>query len=94
MDSKIQAHIESCKIEIHGVNGELLQSDFDYEKFAMLIAKDCISMCEKERDDSAGVIGRNSYGEPTWMIATGAEAQANKLCNMMKSYFGVTEVTE
>jgi hypothetical protein len=44
--NRIQELAEQCRIETYGVNGELLASDFDEQKFAELIIAECAKLCE------------------------------------------------
>jgi len=43
MNERIKHLAERCQIETYGVNGELLALEFDEEKFAELIVKECIN---------------------------------------------------
>ena len=58
MNKLIKQLAEQCRIETYGVNGELLASDFDEQKFAELIVQECTgidfyellrSSCNKEQ---------------------------------------------
>jgi hypothetical protein len=42
MNKRILELAEQCRNEIYGVNGELLAADFDEQKFAELIVRECI----------------------------------------------------
>lgn len=44
MNERIQELSEQCHWETHGVNGELLASEFDEQKFAQLILKECLDV--------------------------------------------------
>ena len=50
MNERIKELAEQCRIEIYGVNGELLTFGFDEEKFAELIVKECLSIVEPTED--------------------------------------------
>ena len=41
MNKRIIELAEQCRIETYGVNGELLVADFDEQKFAELIVREC-----------------------------------------------------
>jgi hypothetical protein len=42
MNERIEKLAEQCRIETYGVNGELLATEFDEQKFAELIIKECL----------------------------------------------------
>ena len=50
MNERIEALAKSCQIETYGVNGELLDSSFDYEKFAELIVEECLEACGRANE--------------------------------------------
>jgi len=52
MNERIKLLAEQCRIETHGVNGELLAADFDEQKFAELIVRECAKAAYKYIDDS------------------------------------------
>jgi hypothetical protein len=45
MNERIEELAEQCRIETYGVNGELLAADFDEQKFAELIVRECGEWC-------------------------------------------------
>jgi hypothetical protein len=47
MNERIRELALQCKIETHGVNGELLYEGFNEEKFAELIVQECVASIEK-----------------------------------------------
>jgi hypothetical protein len=47
MNERIKELAEQCRIETYGVNGELLAADFDEQKFAELLVKECVQSIEK-----------------------------------------------
>jgi hypothetical protein len=51
MNKRIIELAEQCRIETYGVNGELLVADFDEQKFAELIVRECL-----------GIVKSNTYG--------------------------------
>ena len=46
MNERIKELSEQCHWETYGVNGELLESGFDEEKFAELIIQECADVCQ------------------------------------------------
>jgi len=56
MNERIKELAEQCHWETYGVNGELLESGFDAEKFAELIVQECISYIDS-RDYHSGSEG-------------------------------------
>ena len=44
MNERIKLLAEQCRIETYGVNGELLAADFDEQKFAELIVRECAQL--------------------------------------------------
>ena len=49
MNERIDKLAEQCRIETYGVNGELLTFGFDEEKFAELIVRECVQICDQRR---------------------------------------------
>ena len=44
MNTLLKDMIDQCERELFGVNGELLSTSFDAEKFAELIVKECCAV--------------------------------------------------
>ncbi len=44
MNERIKLLAEQCQLKSYGINGELLDVDFDEEKFAELIVAECRDM--------------------------------------------------
>ena len=44
MNERIKKLAEQCQLKSYGINGELLDVDFDEEKFAELIVAECRDM--------------------------------------------------
>ena len=44
MNERIKLLAEQCQLKSYGINGELLDVDFDEEKFAQLIVAECRDM--------------------------------------------------
>lgn len=79
MNKRIQELAEKCKIEIHGVNGELLASDFDAEQFARSLVGELVA---KMRVDGSEFYYNefNDYGCVTVKFFTGAGNPADTMC--------------
>ena len=48
MNERIKKLAEQCQLKSYGINGELLDVDFDEEKFAQLIVAECIQAIQNE----------------------------------------------
>jgi len=48
MNERIKLLAEQCQLKSYGINGELLDVDFDEEKFAQLIVAECIQAIQNE----------------------------------------------
>ena len=48
MNERIKKLAEQCQLKSYGINGELLDVDFDEEKFAELIVQECIQAIQNE----------------------------------------------
>ena len=46
MNQRIRQLAEQCRFEIQGINCEVLGQGFDEEKFAELIVRECVGVCE------------------------------------------------
>jgi hypothetical protein len=46
MNERIEKLSEQCQLETYGINGELLASHFDAQKFAELIVRECAKIAE------------------------------------------------
>ena len=50
MNQRIKLLAEQCRLKSYGINGELLDVDFDEGKFAQLIVQECLAQADKIRD--------------------------------------------
>jgi len=57
MNERIRELALQCKIETHGVNGELLYEGFNEEKFAELIVRECMVQIQEVKQIKAGHAG-------------------------------------
>ena len=81
MNERIQELLEQCQIETYGVNGELLEIGFDAEKFARLIATECLDLLWNSLSISADHDG----------TVDGIEYTGKEILTAVKEYFGVEQ---
>ena len=77
MNERIKKLAEQCQLKSYGINGELLDVDFDEEKFAELIVRECIQAIQNEGQ--------------TYEHLDAGEFQANNFSQAVKQHFGVEE---
>jgi len=61
MNERIKLLAEQCQLKSYGINGELLDVEFDEEKFAQLIVQECtnIMLHYTDVDEGAAVVKKN-----------------------------------
>jgi|DEB0MinimDraft_12_1074336.scaffolds.fasta_scaffold194002_1 hypothetical protein len=62
MNERIKELAEQCHWETYGVNGELLASGFDEEKFAMLVIQDYENDKRESRREIKSELGYSRIG--------------------------------
>ena len=62
MNERIKELAEQCHWETYGVNGELLESGFDEEKFAMLVIQDYENDKRESRREVMSELGYSRIG--------------------------------
>jgi hypothetical protein len=77
MNERIKKLAEQCQLKSYGINGELLDVDFDEEKFAQLIVEECATIALKSGD-----INNKSMQ---------AKVEAERIYHKIKEHFGVEE---
>jgi hypothetical protein len=77
MNQRIKLLAEQCRLKSYGINGELLDVDFDEEKFAQLIVEECAAIALK-----SGNINNKSMQ---------AKVEAERIYHKIKEHFGVEE---
>ncbi len=83
MNKRIEALAKSCHIETYGVNGELLDSSFDYEKFAELIVKECANYINHRTEDWDSNL--------RWIFNDGSGYMEVDVDSLLNEHFGVEE---
>jgi hypothetical protein len=56
MNERIKLLAEQCQLKSYGINGELLDVDFDEEKFAELIVRECATWV----NDNLGMVSEEA----------------------------------
>ena len=56
MNERIREFAEQCQLKSYGINGELLDVDFDEEKFAELIVRECATWV----NDNLGMVSEEA----------------------------------
>jgi len=88
MNERIRELAVECTFFTYGVNGELLYEGFNEEKFAELIVRECMTLCDdtqadylKHRKATSDFDEKNIYAE--------GEAASDVIKYKMKKHFGV-----
>ena len=59
MNERIKLLAEQCQLKSYGINGELLDVDFDEEKFAQLIVQECVTWV----NDNVGMVDEEARAD-------------------------------
>jgi len=59
MNERIKLLAEQCQLKSYGINGELLDVDFDEEKFAQLIVAECVTWV----NDNVGMVDEEARAD-------------------------------
>jgi hypothetical protein len=59
MNERIKKLAEQCQLKSYGINGELLDVDFDEEKFAELIVRECATWV----NDNLGMVSEEARAD-------------------------------
>jgi hypothetical protein len=86
MNERIKELAEPCRIETYGVNGELLVADFDEQKFAELIVRECLGIV---KSNTYGPAGEYNYSYSDESAA--ADKRAETIYEDISYRFGVEE---
>ena len=76
--------------EMNGTRFPIVQK-FDAEKFAQLIVRECVGLCDQAAEENARtfytVTETREIGPA--LVAKGSQVQAEKLSQQIKQYFGI-----
>jgi hypothetical protein len=66
---------------------------FDYEKFAELIVRECVGLCDQAAEENARTFYTVTETQEVGpaLVAKGSQVQAEKLSKQIKQHFGVKE---
>ena len=69
------------------------REDFDIEKFAELIVRECAGLCSQAAEENARTFYAVSETKEVGpaLVAKGSQVQAEKLAKQIKQHFGVEE---
>ncbi len=78
--------IKSIALECHNPYG-----NFDLEKFAELIVRECIGLCDKAAEENARTFYTVTETQEVGpaLVSKGSQVQAEKLSRQIKQHFGV-----
>ena len=90
MNERIQKFAEQCTT-IYNSTTFPVDKDFDYKKFAQLIVRECVGLCDQAAEENARtfytVTETREIGPA--LVAKGSQLQAEKLSHQIKQHFGV-----
>jgi hypothetical protein len=93
MNERLKELLEQATTSIKDEYGHWIGSELDEEKFAELIVKECIGLCDQAVEENKRTfytVNETQEVGPA-LVAKGCQVQAEKLSKQIKQHFGVEQ---